>query len=224
MKVILETRDIFLLGFPLSPFWYAHHIQAVCVSQWFFLQHTQQASLHYFRKKYTMWFLLQESEKLNFWSSAWRKIYLHIDGKIYFSYFSFIFTCFQYMESSTVISWFWKFLPVSIWVPTCFPEVICSRYGTASFPFSHVARLIGRLVYWFGHPNFGTQNNTNFSFFRCISKKKKFEVAVNDFIVHWIIWKWLRRQKWVIPERMSWGHVISRDFEKIQHGNSKGQL
>ena len=46
------------VGFPNSLLRYWCYIQVVIVYQWFFLQPTQQASLYYFKKIYTMWFLL----------------------------------------------------------------------------------------------------------------------------------------------------------------------
>ena len=57
LKVILWTRDNIFCGFPDSPLWYGHYIQAVIMFQGFFLQPTQRASLYYFRRIYTMWLL-----------------------------------------------------------------------------------------------------------------------------------------------------------------------
>ena len=57
LKVILWTRDNVFCGFPDSPLWYGHYIQAVIMFQGFFLQPTQRASLYYFRRIYTMWLL-----------------------------------------------------------------------------------------------------------------------------------------------------------------------
>ena len=57
LKVILWTGDHVFCGFPDSPLWYGHYIQAVIMFQWFFLQPTQWASLYYFRRIYTMWLL-----------------------------------------------------------------------------------------------------------------------------------------------------------------------
>ena len=57
LKVILRTRDIVRWRFPDSPLWYGRYIPAVFVFQWFFLQLTQRASLYYFRRLFTMWFL-----------------------------------------------------------------------------------------------------------------------------------------------------------------------
>ena len=53
-KVILRTRSIVRWGCPNTPFWYGRCIQAVIVFHWLFLQPTQQASLHYFRRIWTM--------------------------------------------------------------------------------------------------------------------------------------------------------------------------
>ena len=59
LEVILQTRDIVHWGFSDSSMQFRCYIQAVIVFQGFFLQPTQQASLHYFRKIYIMWFLPQ---------------------------------------------------------------------------------------------------------------------------------------------------------------------
>ena len=50
------TRGFVCWGFTNSPFWYGRYIQAVIMFQGF-LQSTQRASLYYFRRIYTMWFL-----------------------------------------------------------------------------------------------------------------------------------------------------------------------
>ena len=59
---------------------------------------------------------------------------------------------------------------------------------------SDVSRLFGILV-WV--PKLWHQKNTfQVFFFQLYFNKKYFEVAINDFAVHLIILKWLRRQKW----------------------------
>ena len=50
------TRGFVCWDFTNSPFWYGRYIQAVIMFQGF-LQSTQRASLYYFRRIYTMWFL-----------------------------------------------------------------------------------------------------------------------------------------------------------------------
>ena len=62
------------------------------------------------------------------------------------------------------------------------------------FSVSDVLRLFGRLIYWLGLQNFGAQE-TLFKFpFSAVFNKKYVEVAINDFTMHLIISKWLRRQ------------------------------
>ena len=61
------------------------------------------------------WQSLERQRKTMVWRSAHREIYLHIVKYIYFSYFSFNFSCFENTYSLPVISWFWKF-HVPIWV------------------------------------------------------------------------------------------------------------
>ena len=57
-KVILWTRGIVRWAFSDSLFQHGCCIQAVIVFHWLFLQPTQQATLYYFGRIYTMWFLL----------------------------------------------------------------------------------------------------------------------------------------------------------------------
>ena len=62
------------------------------------------------------------------------------------------------------------------------------------FSVSDVLRLFGRLIYWLGLQNFGAQE-TLFKFpFSAVFNKKYVEVAINNFTMHLIISKWLRRQ------------------------------
>ena len=55
------------------------------------------------------WQSLKRQREIMVWSSARGDIYLQIDMKIHFSYFSFNFSCFEHIESLPVISWFWTF-------------------------------------------------------------------------------------------------------------------
>ena len=60
--------------------------------------------------------------------------------------------------------------------------------------FSDVFRLLGRLVYQFGHPNSGAKKNTfQVVFFELYFYKKYIQVLINDPPVYLIILKWLRR-------------------------------
>ena len=52
----LWTRDIVCWGFPDSPLWYRHYMQAVIVFQCFFCSLPSKL-VYYFRRIYTMWFL-----------------------------------------------------------------------------------------------------------------------------------------------------------------------
>ena len=52
----LWTRDIVCWGFPDSPLWYRHYMQAVIVFQCFFCSLPSEL-VYYFRRIYTMWFL-----------------------------------------------------------------------------------------------------------------------------------------------------------------------
>ena len=54
------------------------------------------------------WQLLVRQREIMVWSSTQQDIYLQIN-KIYFSYSLFNFSCFEHIESSPVISWFWKY-------------------------------------------------------------------------------------------------------------------
>ena len=56
---------------------------------------------------------------------------------------------------------------------------------------SDVCKSFERLVYRFGHQNFGTQK-TLLKFFQLYFSKKYLEVAINDFTMHLITLKWLR--------------------------------
>ena len=58
-----------------------------------------------------------------------------------------------------------------------FDSKINMEHGYLSIYASDVFRSVGRLLYWFGCPNSGV------------------EVAINNFTMHLIISKWLRRQK-----------------------------
>ena len=60
---------------------------------------------------------------------------------------------------------------------------------------SGVFRPFGRLVYRFGCRNFGPQKILQVFFFQLYFNKKYVEVMINDFTMHLIISKWLRRQK-----------------------------
>ena len=112
LKVILQNNDIVRWDFLNSPLQYGYYIQTFIVFHCVFLLPTQWASLYYFMRIYTMWFLphffsccdlftfkkfcrslrlyifsfwqapwqLQERQwEIIVWSSAKRKIYLHID-------------------------------------------------------------------------------------------------------------------------------------------------
>ena len=57
LKVILQNNDIVCWGFSNSPLQYGYYIQTVIVFHWIFLLPTQWASLYYFMRIYTMWFL-----------------------------------------------------------------------------------------------------------------------------------------------------------------------
>ena len=63
--------------------------------------------------------------------------------------------------------------------------------GSGTYP-----GTFGRPIYRFGRPHSGTQITFfTFCFFSCISTKKYVELEINDFKMHLIISKWLRRQK-----------------------------
>ena len=57
LKVILQNNDIACWSFSNSPLQYGYYIQTVIVFHWVFLLPTQWASLYYFMRIYTMWFL-----------------------------------------------------------------------------------------------------------------------------------------------------------------------
>ena len=57
LKVILQNNDIVHWGFTNSPLKYGYYIQTVIVFHLIFLLPTQWASLYYFMRIYTMWFL-----------------------------------------------------------------------------------------------------------------------------------------------------------------------
>lgn len=64
-----------------------------------------------------------------------------------------------------------------------------------------VFKLFGRLVYPFGHPNSVTQKKLiKFYFFR-FSLAKICWTSINDFIMHLIISKFLRRLKWRLKRK-----------------------
>ena len=61
--------------------------------------------------------------------------------------------------------------------------------------FSDVSRMFGRPIYWFGRPDSGAQKTlVEFSFIRCTSKKIWW-IEINDFTMHLINSKFLRRRK-----------------------------
>ena len=54
----------------------------------------------------------------------------------------------------------------------------------------------GRLVYWFGRQNSGTEITLfKILLFHLYLNKKYVKVAINDFTIHLIISKWFRRRK-----------------------------
>ena len=57
---------------------------------------------------------------------------------------------------------------------------------------SDICRLFRRLVYRFGHP----KNTFQIFFSQLQSNKNSVKAVINDFIMHLIISKWIRIQKW----------------------------
>ena len=82
------------------------------------------------------------------WSSAWRKIYVHTNKKIYFSYFSFNFSCLEQVFASyfMILKIFYMSLFGCFWfsVPTGFPEVIFPRYDPVNL---NIIFKIARIPY-----------------------------------------------------------------------------
>ena len=96
-------------------------------------------------------------------------------------------------DTNLILTWLANCVIYETTRDTAFAKSYAKLYAQVS----DILRLFGRLVYQFGCPNTGAQKTLfKFSFFNCISTKKCVEVAINDFIMHLIISKWLRRQKW----------------------------
>ena len=80
------------------------------------------------------------------------------------------------------------------WSPSLF---LCKVFDSISSNIdevlsSDVSRSVGKLVYWFRHPNSGAKKVlSKFYFLSCISTK----LGINDLTMHLVISKWLRRQK-----------------------------
>ena len=176
LKVIFWNRDIFLWGFPDTPFWYAHFVQTVSLFQRFFLQPNQQASSHYYRKIYAMWFLLSESEKyIMIWSSAQRKIYLRIDKKIYLSYFSVNFSCLNILSLYQLFRDFEIFLHVSIWVVPILGDHSFSR---SNLPQIWPCKWKQKIIQLINKPNNGVTGAK-------LIKRKAFEALIKR---SWSLW------------------------------------
>ena len=105
------------------PPWFAYQIKSWHMHKWYTFSSSQ-----------VPWQLLEREreQEIMVWSPAWREIYLHTDKKIYFSYFSFNFSCFEHIDSLPVISWFWKF-NVPIWA---FPTLGAHPYSESNFPWT----------------------------------------------------------------------------------------
>ena len=128
--------------FSYSPFQYGRYIHAVIVFQWFFRSLPSEV-LYYFRRIYTIplttsflpqWFVYPSILRMCRWyifssqrvgtrfagetvrNNRRKYLFLQIDKLVYFSCFSFSFSFFEHVESLPVISSFWKFFHVPIWL------------------------------------------------------------------------------------------------------------
>ena len=136
MKVILQTTEILRWEISDSLFWCARYIQAVNVSQWFFLQPTQQASLYCFSKIYTKWFYCEAARNYGLKFYTKRFICLSIKRFISVIFLSTI------VAFSILFRDFEIFLHIPIWAPTRFPKVIYPRYNP---DLSYLSKLLTKL-------------------------------------------------------------------------------
>ena len=129
--------EVFLLSVPIWMLHTCSHFVPMI-----FPQSTQRVTLYYFRRIYTIplttsflpqWFVYPSILRMCRWyifssqrvgttfagetvrNNRRKYLFLQIDKWVYFSCFSFSFSCFEHIESLPVISSFWTFFHVPIW-------------------------------------------------------------------------------------------------------------